>query len=467
MNEEVLKDDPLKKPKKILVGIVIVLLSLLMIGAFSSFFYLYADYFSFKENEANAQKALAEVRARCQAEIAELNEKKATMEMECATRVKQAEARAADAEKASTDRVAALDEEYRTKKEVLDGNLKREEDAGREAYKAKVEELNASYNQRKTELRDSLMDFQARYAAQTNNLEAVIRQKQDQVSSMEAMLAGYPEAMRKITEVSNELIRVVAKYEAKVVALTEKTSEFDALSHAVGVKQGEKGEIEAQIVFLQTEVQTLAQSTNKLVQTVVGLNADVNVSQGKALASKNELAKCAKDLETIRSDISNADQRRSAAEQAAIKAAAMLEAIKGNISVANADYVSRTNRLAEAKADARTYEDRIATLRQEEATLSGEVTRLKAESADLEGKVAAAKKSKESIEKQGAELQASVNDANVRLGTLKGQCAQEDARLVALKDEVAKLQSKLDELKGLKAIASENLAITSEGKESR
>ena len=50
MSEELLKEDPLKKRKKISMGIFVSVLALLAIGAFASFHWLCADYFTFKTN---------------------------------------------------------------------------------------------------------------------------------------------------------------------------------------------------------------------------------------------------------------------------------------------------------------------------------------------------------------------------------------------------------------------------------
>lgn len=62
--EEILKDDPLKKSKKIAVAVSVSVLALLTVFTFASFYWVCVDYFNFRANERDARKRLEEVRAR-------------------------------------------------------------------------------------------------------------------------------------------------------------------------------------------------------------------------------------------------------------------------------------------------------------------------------------------------------------------------------------------------------------------
>ena len=97
--EEILKDDPLKKSKKIAVSVSV--LALLTVFTFASFYWVCVDYFNFRANERDARKQLEEVRARYADEervskkrLAEVEVKSKAFEEEAAQRAKTSETEA-------------------------------------------------------------------------------------------------------------------------------------------------------------------------------------------------------------------------------------------------------------------------------------------------------------------------------------------------------------------------------------
>ena len=121
--EEILKDDPLNKPKKITVAAVVLMLAILMVLTFASFHWICVDYFSFRANEGDARKQLDELRARYVDEEAaankrleEVEEKVKVLEEDARMRANafesDAQKRILDAEQSSKGRIAALEKEY-------------------------------------------------------------------------------------------------------------------------------------------------------------------------------------------------------------------------------------------------------------------------------------------------------------------------------------------------------------------
>jgi len=193
MNDDILKDDPLKKPKKITIAAVVSTLALMTVCTFAAFHWICADYFAFRANEVDARKHLDEIRARYSDEetvakkrLAEVEEKSKASEEDALQRAKASEAdaqkRIQEAEQSSKARIEALEKEYSDKRA-----------AKLAEHQKYVDELDESIKAKKSDIAVLLRGFKERYDAKTNDFEQAIASKNAELLELKRTIAMLPD----------------------------------------------------------------------------------------------------------------------------------------------------------------------------------------------------------------------------------------------------------------------------------
>lgn len=239
MNDEILKTDPHKQRKKTFMLFFVVVLAVLSIGAFASFHWLCADYFTFKANEAEARDGLRSTRERIGAEesaarkrLAEIEARVQETEADAKKRVEGVEAaateRIADAEKKASERLAALDEEHGAKKNRLDAE-----------YSAKSKRLEAELEAKKHDIAFVLKDYFERFNEKTNELERVIVAKRAETEEMTKRISLLPDLKKQCEEAEIALAAAMARRDDVLTKEREAQNSFNDWSGKAGQAHAE------------------------------------------------------------------------------------------------------------------------------------------------------------------------------------------------------------------------------------
>ena len=324
--EEILKDDPLNRPKKITVAAVVSMLAILMVLTFASFHWICADYFSFKANEGDARRQLDELRTRYVDEEAavkkrleEAENKVKVLEEDARLRAKafesDAQKRIIDAEQSSKVRIAELEKEYLDKRA-----------AKLAEHQKLVDELDESIKAKKSDIAILLRGFKERYDAKTNDFEVAIASKNAELLEIKRMISMLPDVRGQLQNASNALITARAQRDAAWKDYGEcrkKIEEIKAELSGLDVRKNN----------LSSELDGLVQNTNDVCLAIDSLRGQEKALREKIATARRDLQSAQNDiegakanLEHVQRQVADAEKKRKTAETARADAEADMSA---------------------------------------------------------------------------------------------------------------------------------------------
>ena len=293
MTDELLKDDPLKKPKKITLLVFVSVLILIMISVFASFHWICTDYFYFRANKKNAQRELEEVRARCIEEesvskvrLAEMEKRMKGFEQESSKKIKNSELEA-------QERIKTAEEEAKSRIEVLEGEYTKKRDSLVKEYEKLEQELAGGLAAKKSDIALLLRGHMERFSAKTNDFEIAISRKREELVELKQMIAVLPDLMAQVVAASNAM--VVARQQRDVALESERNSQeiYNKWNAKVVSAKTVVAELEDQKNKVLAELQKLQSQTNEAHIAIGMLNGEISVVNTKIVTAKEEF----KDVE--------------------------------------------------------------------------------------------------------------------------------------------------------------------------
>lgn len=331
--EEILKDDPLKNPKKITVAAVVTVIALMMVFTFASFHWICADYFSFKANEGDARRQLDEVRDRYADEVsaakkrlAEVEEKTNALEEDAHRRAKMSEAdalkRIQEAERSSKDRIKALEKEYADRRAVKMAE-----------YQKFVDEVDESLKMKKSDIAILLQGYKDRYDAKTNDFEQTIANKNAELFKIKRMISILPDVKGQLMVASNALVSARVQRDAALKDERDAQEGYCKWNAKAEAAKSELRDLDIRKNKLKNELDSLSQSTNAVGLTIASLLGQVKVLQTKFATAQKDLQAVQDDIENAKSkldgvlqQVANAEKKRKVAESARVEVEAELSA---------------------------------------------------------------------------------------------------------------------------------------------
>lgn len=311
-DEEIFKEDPLTKPKKITVAALVSALAILAVSTFASFHWICVDYFRFKENEGDARKQLEEIRVRCADEEKAVRKHLAAIEEESKASEEQARQRAKTSEADAQKRIKELEKEYSDKR------------AEKMAEHQKlVNELDESIKTKKNDIAVLLRGFKERYDARTNDLEMAIASKNAALLEIEHMISLMPDIKGQLLVESNAL--VVARAQRDVALKDERAAQegYGKWNAKIESAKAELDELTGRKGKLEAELESLSQNTNAVGLAIVALQGQVKTLQTKVAAAQESLQSIQGDIEAatsklegVRSRIADVEVKFKTAESA-------------------------------------------------------------------------------------------------------------------------------------------------------
>lgn len=293
--EEVLKDDPLKKPKKITLGFIVVVLAVLMVCAFAAFHWLYADYFAYSANKTEASRHLEEIRAR----YAEEGEKAKISLAEVEERVKAAE-------KSSQSRIKGLEEEYATKRKSL-----------QDEFEAKRQALESDLVAKKQDLALLLRGFKERFDSQTNDLETAIQSKCQELAGFQDLRGQCADLLRQYETLSNSMMTARHQRDEALKKERDAQDSYNVLNGKIGIGKSELDQVNAAKTKIAADVELQKKELTKLKETSRMKTVEIEGIEKKLELSKDELSKIEggvksanAELAKIREEIADAKTER-------------------------------------------------------------------------------------------------------------------------------------------------------------
>lgn len=332
--EEILKDDPLKKPKKITVAMVVSGMALLMVCAFASFHWICADYFNYKANESDAHKQLEEMRTRYDEEesaakqrLSDVEQKAKDSEAEAVKRAKESEAEAQRriqaAEAESRDRLAVIEKEFTEKRAEKLAEHKRYSD-----------ELDETLKKKKADIAVLLRGFAERFDAKTNDFELAIARKNVELLDIKRMISVLPDVKGQLLSASNALVAARAQRDAVLKEERTVQESYGKWSAKLEAAKVQLNELNVRKDAINKELAALAHTTNEVGLTMVSLQGQIKTLQTKIVAARTELQTAQGDVENakakvegVRGQIEAAEKKRNAAENARMEAESALNAV--------------------------------------------------------------------------------------------------------------------------------------------
>ena len=284
--EEILKDDPLKKPKKISLGFFVVVLSVMMVCAFAAFHWLYADYFVYSANKADALKRLEEIRARhagveesAKIRLAEVEERSKVAVADAAKRAKQAEdasrERIKAAEESSQSRMKGLDEEYAAKRKSL-----------QDEFEARRQALESDMATKKQDLAVLLRGFKERFVSQTNDLESAIQSKRQELARFQDLRGQCADLLSQYVTLSNSMMAARLQRSEALKKEREAEDAYNALNGKVGVAKSELEQLSASKDEIGRVIEARKKELSQLKEAI-----RTKTGEAEALDKKSDLAR--------------------------------------------------------------------------------------------------------------------------------------------------------------------------------
>lgn len=345
--EEILKDDPLKKSKKIAVAVSVSVLALLTVFTFASFYWVCVDYFNFRANERDARKQLEDVRARYADEervakkrLAEIEAKSKAFEEDAAQRAKasetEAQNRIQEAEESARTRIKALEKEFSAKREKKQAE-----------YQRFADELDESISAKKSDIAVLLRGYKERYDAKTNDLELVIASKNAELLEVQRMISMLPDVKDQLLVASNALVAARAQRDDALKDTRTAQEDYGRWRAKVETAQAELDEIKGLRGKLGNELEGLSKTTNDVCLVLLSLQGQVKVLQTKVSMTRSE-------LQTVQNDVENAKTMLAGIQRQIVDA----EQKRKTVEVSYAKTETELNAALEKKREAETDRDK-------------------------------------------------------------------------------------------------------------
>lgn len=272
--------DPGTTAKKFLLGLSVVALALISVGAFASFHWLCADYFKFKSNEAEARGSLQATRERI-----------------------------AEAEEASKARLAALDEEHSAKRKRLD-----------DEFSAESRRLEDDFQRKKHDLAFSLKNYIERFNEKTNDLERAILARQAELDEASKRISILPDLKKQCEDAEAALSAARTNRDAALANEREAQDSFNEWNGKAGQARAEVEAERQKAETLRDELDNLARQTNAVLLAIAKLNSEKTVVEARIAQVKaeveriqGEIARAKVQKEGLESEIAGLDAAKAAA----------------------------------------------------------------------------------------------------------------------------------------------------------
>ncbi len=276
MNEEILKDDPLKKPKKITVAMVVSVMALLMVCAFASFHWICADYFNYKANESDAHKQLDEMRTR----------------------------------------------------------YAEEESARLAEHKRRSDELDEALKKKKADIAALLRGYLERFDAKTNDFELTIAGKHAELTGKQAelveikrMISILPDVRGQLLSASNSLEAARAQRDSALKDERAAQETYGKWNAKIEVAKAQLDELNERKGVIGRELDALAQETNAVHLTMASLRgqrktleAEIETERIKLRNTEGDVKTVTAQLKGVKDQIEVEETKRKTAEVARTKA---------------------------------------------------------------------------------------------------------------------------------------------------
>lgn len=293
--EEILKDDPLKKPKKITLGFIVVMLSAMMVCAFAAFHWLYADYFAYSANKTDALRHLEEIHARYAGE-----------EESAKIRLAEVEERSKAVEESSRNRIKGLGEEYVAKRKSL-----------QDEFEAKRQALESDIAAKKQDLALLLRGFKERFDSQTNDFEAAILAKRQELAKFQNLRGQCADLLGQYVALSNSMM--TARYQRDEALKKERDAQdaYNVLNGKIGIGKSELDQVNAAKTKIAADVELQKKELTKLKEASRMKTMEIEDIEKKLELSKDELSRIEggvrsanAELMKIREEIADAKTER-------------------------------------------------------------------------------------------------------------------------------------------------------------
>lgn len=277
MNEEdILKDDPLKKPKKITVALVVFLTALLMVCAFASFHWICADYFNYKANESDAHKQLDEMRARY-----------------------------AEEESASKERLFAIEKEFAEKRAEKLAEHKRYSD-----------ELDEAFQKKKDDIAALLRGYIERFVTKTNDFELAIAGKNAELVEIKRMISVLPDVRTQLVSECEALKRARDQRNDALEAERKVQETYGKWSAMLEMAKAQLNELNGHKDVVANELDDLSHETNAVHLTLASLREQCKTLEAEIETKRINVKAATEQLKGVQDQIEVEETRRKTAEDA-------------------------------------------------------------------------------------------------------------------------------------------------------
>jgi chromosome segregation ATPase len=327
MSDDILKDDPLKKPKKITVGVCVSVLAVATVATFASFHWVCSDYFRFKHTEQDAIKRLerlvasyAEEEAAARSRLAEVAAKSKESESAAIKKAKDAEdtseAKIAQSEKRAQERIDAIDSEYEAKRKAKEAE-----------YLSRQADLESEMKAKREEFKQSVFGYKTRFDEMTNALEQVVVSRRAELASLKQQVMDLPDLNKQCSDASNACLAARLQRDSAMAKLREAQDEYNKWSDKAGKAQTACDSLGADKTALQGEISKLTSDKNEIEIALAALQgseksvaAKIQESNKALEGVKGSIKEEDAQLEGLRAQVKNENAKKSAAEQSRVQA---------------------------------------------------------------------------------------------------------------------------------------------------
>ena len=248
-SENLLLADPLSKPKKCVVAVLVTGMVVAMVLAFAAFHWLYSEYSNYTANKAQRIQDLADTKARC-----------------------------AETERESQERLRAAADEF-----------SRKQTANEEAFKKRNRELEEDLTRKKQDFATLIRGFKERFDTTTNELASAIQIQNTELQRLMKEKESLADMSRQYKSISNAVTRAIDERDKAMRLAREAQDTFNEWNGKIGAAKSELSRIEVEKVSLQKELQKLESSTNNASLYLSVLRNEEKIGKGRLVALAAEL----------------------------------------------------------------------------------------------------------------------------------------------------------------------------------
>lgn len=408
MEEQLLKEDPLKKQKKIWVCVSVIMMALMMIASFAALHWVYIDYFHFKSNEKDSLQSLENLRGRYVEEeraakkrLMDIEEHAKAAEKDALTRAAAAEIKSQknidDAEAKSKARIDALDKEYedkRVEKEEYFKKISRENDEALETQKR--------------HLADQIKNYRDAFSQKTNAYEAVLADLRSQEAELKGRIDQLPDLRNQFAAETNALQTARVERDATLKEVRDAQDELASWKEKIGEARAKRAEIEVNVKNLENE-------RTKVQEKIVALNKEYESKCEERSAEFLALEKTHADafvqttnalarvIDGLRTQVDSLRKQRADMQSSIDQLPDVRDILRDETNLlasARQSAVKLRNEIHQAQDDLGAWKDKIGAAKGECSELQSKILALRQELKDLEQSV---KEGKVELAKSGSE----------------------------------------------------------------